>query len=93
MAGAEKLEKSDPLFAMNGNIPERLADFGKSTQVMMFLHQVVVTLLFRWQYGTDKNFRQVKQKLPPSMNDYTIAYILHEEGLVQLFLNLYAAIE
>ena len=50
-----KAQKAHPLIAPEGNIPERLADFGQSPQVMMLLHQLLITLLFEWMNGLDKN--------------------------------------
>jgi hypothetical protein len=42
-------------------------DPGKSAQVMMFLHQLAKTLLFKWKNNQDKDFGQVKPRYSPLM--------------------------
>ena len=55
-----KTQEGYPLIAPSRDIPERLADLGQRTQVMMLLHQFLVTLLFHWKNGPDKNLPQVQ---------------------------------
>ena len=50
-----KAQKPHPLIAPEGNIPSRLADLGQRSQVMMLLHQFLITMLLGCMDGPDKN--------------------------------------
>src|SRR3990172_62653 len=55
-----KAQKGHPLIAPEGNVPERLADLGQRPQIMMLLHQFLITLFFAWTNRTDKNLSQIQ---------------------------------
>jgi hypothetical protein len=59
-----KAQKGYPLIAQSGNVPESLANLGQKTQVMILLHELLVTLLFEWTNGPDKNLPQVQDSCP-----------------------------
>ena len=59
-----KAQKGYPLIAPEGNVPEGFADLRQGTQVMMLLHQFLITLLFEWTNGPDKNLSQIQNSYP-----------------------------
>ena len=59
-----KAQKGNPLIAPGGNVPEGFADLRQGTQVMMILHQFLITLLFEWTNGPDKNLSQIQNSYP-----------------------------
>ena len=59
-----KAQKGYPLIAPEGNVPEGFADLRQRTQVMMLLHQFLITLLFEPTNGPDKNLSQIQNGYP-----------------------------
>jgi hypothetical protein len=59
-----KAQKGYPLIAPSGNVPESFANLRQGTQVMMLLHQFLVTLLLEWMNGPDKDLPQVQWSFP-----------------------------
>ena len=59
-----KAQKGYPLIAPEGNVPEGFADLRQGPQVMMLLHQFLITLLFEWTNGPDKNLSQIQNGYP-----------------------------
>src|SRR4030042_7004534 len=59
-----KAQKGYPLIDPEGNVPEGFADFRQGTQVMMLLHQFLITLLFEPTNGPDKNLSQIQNGHP-----------------------------
>ena len=51
-----KAQQGHPLLSKGGDIPQGFANLGQSTQVMMLLHQLLKTLLFKCNDGPDKDF-------------------------------------
>lgn len=59
-----KTQKGYPLIRPEGNVPESFADLRQGTQVMMLLHQFLITLFFGWINGSDKDFFQIQNTYP-----------------------------
>jgi hypothetical protein len=68
-----KAQKGYPLIVPEGNVPEGFADFSQRTQIMMFLHQFLITLLFEPTNGPYKNLSQI-QNGHPLMKDIYAPY-------------------
>jgi hypothetical protein len=59
-----KAQKGYPLISPEGNVPEGFTDLRQGPQVMMLLHQFLITLLFGWSDGPDKNLSQIQNGYP-----------------------------
>ena len=55
-----KAQKGYSLIAPEGNVPEGFADLRQGTQVMMLLHQSLVTLFFERTNKPDENLSQIQ---------------------------------
>src|SRR3972149_113757 len=80
-----KAHKSYPLIAPGGDVPERLADLGQRTQVMMLLHEFLVALLLEWTNGTNKNLHQVQGGYPQMKYNSGSLYTSLEDDCPDLF--------
>jgi len=60
-----KAQKSYPLIAPEGKVPEGFADLRQGTQVMMLLHQFLIALFFGRTNRPDKNLSQIQNGYPP----------------------------
>ena len=58
------------MIAPKGNVPEDFADLRQGTQVMMLLHPFLITLLFEWTNGPDKNLSQIPNGYSQMRYDY-----------------------
>ena len=74
-----KTQEGHPLIAPSRDIPERLADLGQRTQVMMVLHEFLVPRLFQGKNGPDKNLPQVQGSSFLRKNCLGFFYTLGEE--------------
>ena len=59
-----KAQKSYPVIVPSGDVPESFANLGQRTQVMMLLHEFLVTLLFERTSGPDKNLPKIQGSYP-----------------------------
>jgi hypothetical protein len=80
-----KTQKGYPLIAPSGNVPESLANLGQKTQVMMFLHQLLVTLLFEWTNRPDKNLPQIQGSCPQMKYNLSSLYTSLGDKCPELF--------
>jgi len=62
-----KAQKGYPVIAPEGDVPESFADLRQGAQAVMLLHQFLITLLFEWMNGLDKNLSQI-QNVTRQMN-------------------------
>jgi hypothetical protein len=62
--GSGKTQESHPLTLPGGDIPAGFTDLGKGAQVMMHLHQFLITLFFELANWADKNLSQVQSSYP-----------------------------
>src|SRR4030042_4349423 len=81
-----KAQKGYPLIAPGGNVPEGFANLRQRTQVMMLLHQFLVTLLFEWTNGADKNLPQVQGSYPQRKCNLSSVYTSLGNTCPELFL-------
>ena len=58
-AGGEA-HQGEPLRAPNGDVPEGFADLRKRTQIVVLLHQILVTLGFGRANGVDADFSEIQ---------------------------------
>ena len=59
-----KAQKGYPLIAPEANVPEGFADLRQGAQVMMLLHQSLVTLFFERKNEPDKNLSKLQNGYP-----------------------------
>ena len=57
------------VIAPSRDVLKGFADLGQRTQVMMLLHEVLVTLLFEWTNEPDKNPPQIQDSYPQRKYD------------------------
>ena len=54
-----KADKGYPFIEPGGNIPKSLTDFWQGTQIMVFLHQILVALFFELMNGSNKDLLEI----------------------------------
>ena len=80
-----KAQKGYPLIGPEGNVPEGFADLRQGAQVMMLLHELLVSLLFEWTNGTDKDFPEVQGSCPQMKYKLSSLYISLGDRCPELF--------
>ena len=55
-----KADKGYPFIEPGSNIPNGFADFWQGTQIMVFLHQLLVTLFFGLVNGSNKDLLEIQ---------------------------------
>ena len=55
-----KTYKSYPLVLPGDDVPQGFSDLWQGSQIVMLLHQLLVTLLFRWMDRPNNNLTQIQ---------------------------------
>src|SRR5208282_1229269 len=83
-----KAQQRCPFLPPGGNVPERLADLRQGPQVMMLLHQLLVTWLLAGTNRPDNHLTQVQERIsrgstPPNFQVLPRGTIQRRGGIVQ----------